>query len=120
MAELRPFGDAPHKLSLQVKRSFIATRTFNQALTIAAEVAENMLQVAPPPDCSHALTRMSGCNVCQGRPNTKACPGFCTNVMRGCLAYHSELETEWNSFVGKCDLLNLLIKIIFSPLINKF
>jgi glypican 4 len=101
MAELRPFGDAPHKLSLQVKRSFVATRTFAQALAVAADVAANMAEVTPPTDCSHALTRMTGCNVCQGRTAAKACSGFCTNVMRGCLAYHSELDTEWNSFVGQ-------------------
>ncbi|KAF4521466.1 hypothetical protein B566_EDAN001763 [Ephemera danica] len=76
MKELKPFGDVPHKLSLQVKRSFIATRTFSQALIAAADVA----------------TKMQG-------PNLKACPSFCANVMRGCLAYHSELNTEWNSFV---------------------
>ncbi|CAB3359220.1 Hypothetical predicted protein [Cloeon dipterum] len=99
MNGLQPFGDSPIKLSLQVKRSFIATRAFGQALNIAEEVVTSMLNVPPPTVCSHALTKMSGCNVCQGRVNLKACPGLCGNVMKGCLAYHSELDTEWNSFV---------------------
>lgn len=99
MKELKPFGDVPHKLSLQVKRSFVATRTFSQALIAAADVATKMQGLQPPQDCARALARMSGCNVCQGKPNLKACPSFCANVMRGCLAYHSELNTEWNSFV---------------------
>jgi hypothetical protein len=46
MKELRPFGDVPHKLSVQVKRSFIATRTFGQALIVAADVASRMQEVS--------------------------------------------------------------------------
>lgn len=42
MKEMRPFGDVPQKLSVQVKRAFVATRAFSQALTIAANVLKNM------------------------------------------------------------------------------
>lgn len=45
MKEMRPFGDVPQKLSVQVKRSFVATRAFSQALTIAANVLKNMQTV---------------------------------------------------------------------------
>jgi glypican 4 (K-glypican) len=46
MKELKPFGDVPNKLSLQLKRSFVATRTFSQALTISANIASNMQNVS--------------------------------------------------------------------------
>ena len=45
MKELKPFGDVPHKLSIQLKRSFVATRTFSQALTVASDVVTNMVKV---------------------------------------------------------------------------
>jgi len=46
MKELKPFGDVPDKLSLQIKRSFVATRTYGQALTTASEVAKKVLNVS--------------------------------------------------------------------------
>lgn len=45
MKELKPFGDVPHKLSIQLKRSFVATRTFSQALNVASDVVTNMVKV---------------------------------------------------------------------------
>jgi hypothetical protein len=45
MKELKPFGDVPHKLSVQLKRSFVATRTFSQALNVASDVVANMVKV---------------------------------------------------------------------------
>lgn len=46
MKELKPFGDVPDKLSVQIKRSFVATRTYGQALITAAEVSKKILQVS--------------------------------------------------------------------------
>jgi len=46
MKELKPFGDVPDKLSVQIKRSFVATRTYGQALTTASEVAKKVLNVS--------------------------------------------------------------------------
>lgn len=45
MKDMRPFGDIPQKLGVQIKRSFVATRAFSQALQIATEVLKNMQQV---------------------------------------------------------------------------
>lgn len=45
MKEIRPFGDVPQKLGVQIKRSFVATRAFSQALTVAADVLKNMQSV---------------------------------------------------------------------------
>ncbi len=45
MKELKPFGDVPKKLSVQVKRSFVATRTFTQALNTGRDVIAKMQSV---------------------------------------------------------------------------
>jgi glypican 4 len=45
MKELKPFGDVPKKLSVQVKRSFVATRTFAQALITGRDVVNKIQSV---------------------------------------------------------------------------
>lgn len=45
MKFLKPFGDVPDKLSVQIKRSFVATRTFSQAIKIAADITKSLQQV---------------------------------------------------------------------------
>ncbi|XP_070537696.1 glypican-6-like [Ptychodera flava] len=99
--ELQPFGDVPHKLSLQINRAFIAARTFVQGLAIGADVAEKVAQVYPTEECSQALMKMSYCPHCKGLTTTKPCNNFCVNVMKGCLASHADLDTEWNNYIEK-------------------
>ncbi|XP_014472366.1 PREDICTED: glypican-6 isoform X2 [Dinoponera quadriceps] len=104
MKEMKPFGDVPPKLSVQIKRSFVATRAFSQALTVAANVLKNMQTLKPSADCAAALTKMTACPYCIGIPNNVlACSDMCTNVMKGCLAQHAALDAEWNHFVDAVD-----------------
>uniref|UniRef100_A0A182QIC9 Glypican n=1 Tax=Anopheles farauti TaxID=69004 RepID=A0A182QIC9_9DIPT len=105
MKELKPFGDVPDKLSVQIKRSFVATRTYAQALASAAEAARNMINVRLSAECTAALTRMSTCNVCAGQ-TTKPCESYCVNVMRGCFPSYDEVSTEWDTFVGKMERIS--------------
>ncbi|XP_034939937.1 glypican-6 [Chelonus insularis] len=100
MKEMRPFGDVPQKLGVQIKRSFIATRAFSQALTVAADVLKNMQTLRASPECAAALTRMTACPSCSGiAGNVLACGDMCANVMKGCLTQHAALDAEWNHFV---------------------
>ena len=46
MDELRPFGDVPGKLSVQVRRAFIAARTFVQGLAIGRDVIIEVSKVS--------------------------------------------------------------------------
>lgn len=46
MKNLKPFGDTPGKLSTQVKRSFVAARTFVQGLAIGRDVIVEVLKVS--------------------------------------------------------------------------
>lgn len=98
MKELKPFGDVPDKVSVQVKRSFVATRAFVQSLTSASEVAKTMLNLRPLNECTEQLTKMSTCGACMGRTE-KPCQQYCENVMKNCLQQYVELDAEWDSFV---------------------
>ena len=44
---------------------------------------------------------MSNCPACQGLPEVRPCQGYCINVMKGCLAFHAELNESWGKFIGK-------------------
>uniref|UniRef100_A0A182PH53 Glypican n=1 Tax=Anopheles epiroticus TaxID=199890 RepID=A0A182PH53_9DIPT len=105
MKELKPFGDVPDKLSVQIKRSFVATRTYAQALASAAEAARNMINVRLSAECTAALTRMSTCNVCAGQTK-KPCESYCVNVMKGCFPSYEEVGTEWDTFVAKMERIS--------------
>lgn len=102
MKDLKPFGDVPDKLSVQIKRSFVATRTYEQALSAAAEVARNLVALRPSAECTAALTRMQQCGLCAGHTQ-KPCSNYCVNVMKGCLHYYVELDAEWDNFVASME-----------------
>ena len=104
MKDMRPFGDVPQKLGIQIKRSFIATRAFSQALQVAADVAKNMQELKTSNECAAALTRMTACPSCSGvSSKVLACNDMCENVMKGCLSQHIALDVEWNQFVEAVD-----------------
>lgn len=105
MKEMRPFGDVPQKLGVQIKRSFVATRAFSQALTVSSNVLKNMQSLSKPSaDCAAALTRMTACPACSGiSDKVLACGDMCANVMKGCLAQYAALDTDWNHFVEAVD-----------------
>lgn len=44
--QLKPFGDVPRKLKLQVTRAFVAARTFAQGLAVAKEVVTRVSAVS--------------------------------------------------------------------------
>ncbi|KAL1449650.1 hypothetical protein WDU94_002135 [Cyamophila willieti] len=103
MKDLKPFGDVPSKLSVQLKRSFVATRTFQQSLNVAGDIVHNMINMPISLECARSMTKMAGCPMCQGYPNLKPCYNYCANVMKGCVAFQSELDREWNSFVDAIE-----------------
>ena len=48
---------------------------------------------------------MSNCPACQGLPEVRPCSGYCINVMKGCLAFHAELNESWGKFIDNLGLL---------------
>ncbi|KAL8625523.1 hypothetical protein ACOMHN_014612 [Nucella lapillus] len=112
MNDLKPFGDVPGKLSLQIKRAFIAARTFVQGLAIGRDVILNVLEIPPTESCVRGLVKMTHCPKCRGLTNTKPCNNFCLNTMKGCLAHHAELNAVWNQYI---DALKNLAKRLEGP-----
>ncbi|XP_030386316.1 glypican-6 [Scaptodrosophila lebanonensis] len=104
MKELKPFGDVPDKLSVQIKRSFVATRTYGQALATAAEVSKKILSIRLNADCTGALTKLQHCGACKGYTE-KPCTNYCVNVIKGCLHYLHEFDAEWENFALAMDKL---------------
>ncbi|XP_067852861.1 glypican-4-like [Heptranchias perlo] len=97
--QLKPFGDVPRKLKLQVTRAFIAARTFARGLSIARNVVSKVSTVNPTAECVDALLKMTYCPHCRGLLAVKPCNNYCLNVMKGCLANQADLDTEWNNFI---------------------
>uniref|UniRef100_A0A8D0G385 Glypican 4 n=1 Tax=Sphenodon punctatus TaxID=8508 RepID=A0A8D0G385_SPHPU len=97
--QLKPFGDVPRKLKLQVTRAFVAARTFAQGLAVARDVIARVSAVNPTPQGAQALLKMMYCPYCRGLVAVKPCYNYCFNVMRGCLANQGDLDTEWNNFI---------------------
>lgn len=108
MVQMNPFGDVPHKLSVQLRRSFVATRTFYKSLMKASQVAMNLINLKMGTDCYQELTRMQYCSICDGSlrhynniKDTTACSTYCTNTLQMCLKYFIEFSPIWDTFVGK-------------------
>ncbi|XP_043989412.1 glypican-1-like isoform X1 [Gambusia affinis] len=93
---LRLFGDAAHKMTIQVTRTFVAARAFLQGLQTSREVVGRVLQVPLSQTCMGAIMRMTYCPHCRGMPTAKPCTNYCSNVMKGCLANQADLHTEWS------------------------
>lgn len=100
MNELKPFGDVPHKLGVQLRRSFVATRTFYIALQKGATIAQNMMAVKPQEDCSREITAMRYCGVCKGEENPAPCLEYCASTLQGCLKQFAILDNHWDNYIG--------------------
>jgi len=112
MSEVAPFGDVPDKLSLPLKRSFVASRTYVQALKLAGDILVNVNKMIPTQECLEGFTRMTQCPACKGLQDSKACNGYCLNIMKGCLAYHAQLDQDWNAFL---DIMETVKKRLLGP-----
>uniref|UniRef100_T1J8P2 Glypican-6 n=1 Tax=Strigamia maritima TaxID=126957 RepID=T1J8P2_STRMM len=99
MDDLKPFGDVPQKLSVQIRRAFVAAKTFTQSLGVGRDIVKSMMDVPATGECTRALMKMTYCPHCQGLPDLKPCNTYCMNVMKGCLGYHTELDAEWNTYI---------------------
>ena len=62
-------------------------------------VLAKILKIGPKDKCVEALTKMTSCPACQGLPAIRPCSAYCQNVMKGCLAYHAELEDSWDKYL---------------------
>ncbi|XP_066970577.1 glypican-4 [Macrobrachium rosenbergii] len=99
MEALQPFGEVPKKLTTQIKRSFVALRTFVQGLATGRDVVKNVLKENLSKTCVHELMRMTHCPTCAGLMNVQACMPYCRDVINVCLAHHQPLVAHWIAYV---------------------
>ncbi|MFT7810312.1 glypican-4-like [Arapaima gigas] len=97
--KLRPFGDVPRKLRLQLTRAFVAARAFTRGLALLPEVVAQVSTVGATPGCARAAMKMLYCPYCSGQVTLRPCHNYCLNVLRGCLANQADLDSEWNNFL---------------------
>ncbi|XP_050684626.1 glypican-1 [Leptidea sinapis] len=102
MRDIQPFEDVPSKLSVQLRRAFVATRTFHKALRSGAEVVRNMVQVGVTQECVTAWARLRFCGSCGG-DSALACSRYCHNVLRGCLPLQGDLSEQWDAYVDAVE-----------------
>lgn len=97
--EIRPFGEAPHKLIADLQRSFQVARMAMQALEAGIEVLNATENYAVSGDCVHAVMKMKYCPYCAQIVDAIPCQDYCRNVMRGCLTHLVEFDPTWNRYL---------------------
>lgn len=103
--EMRPFSDLPEKIATQILRSFETARTFLQALQLGVEVINTTEHMDFGSECQKAFVRLTYCPHCQGLVQARPCAGMCLNVVRGCLASVSELDSSWSEYISALERL---------------
>eukprot|EP00795_Rhopilema_esculentum_P016511 gene16511-7932_t len=97
---LMPFGDIPRKISLQVKKSFLASKVLQDALSVGSRVVDELLNMRSNVKCAEAFMKMTKCPMCSGiAEKVKPCYKYCMNVMKGCTAYPAVVGPAWNAYV---------------------
>ncbi len=102
---IRPFGDIPRKIGVQIKKSFLASKVIVEALNTGKKVIDALLSMKINKQCMDAFTKMTQCGSCIGAKDVKPCHNYCVNVMKGCTAYPAAVGPSWNIF------LNALMKL---------
>ncbi|XP_004442915.1 PREDICTED: glypican-2 [Ceratotherium simum simum] len=95
---LKPFGDSPRRLRLQITRALVAARAFIQGLETGRDVVREALKVPMSEGCRRAVMRLTGCPLCRGVPSLPPCRGFCLNVAHGCLSSQG-MDPDWGAYL---------------------
>ena len=75
-------------------------------------------QVEPSQSCLAAVKSMRSCPACQGLPAIPPCPGYCLNIMKGCLAHHYQVDDLWARFIGEmipASIIKIMPTLISIP-----
>ncbi|KAF4015893.1 hypothetical protein G4228_006902 [Cervus hanglu yarkandensis] len=101
---LKPFGDSPRRLRLQITRALVAARAFVQGLETGRNVVSETLKMPLSEGCKRAVMRLTGCPLCRGVPSLPPCRGFCLNVAYGCISSQG-LDPDWGPYLDGLLLL---------------
>ncbi|XGW26065.1 hypothetical protein V3C99_007017, partial [Haemonchus contortus] len=99
MEEIAPFGDVPKKITVHMEKSLTFWKHFVTGLDKVHNIFDGFMNVSISNECRVNLAKMWDCSLCSGEPQSKPCPGLCTNVMKGCLADWAEVDQQWNAVV---------------------
>lgn len=105
MDKFKPFEDIPKKLATQVKRAFVAARTFVQGLTIGRDFINAISKLNPSKECIQSVARMIYCPPCQGKKAKKPCSEYCLGTIRACQPYDKELNEVWNQYINALKMV---------------
>ena len=125
MEELKPFGDIPKKLKIEVKRSFVATRTFVQSVMSGVEVLQKVEDISVTNDCSRALDNYRflmekippssfSSHYSSSNDQVPLCNPICSSLLSRCLSLHHELNHEWTNYVDSLILLSSRLETSFN------
>lgn len=103
--DINPFGHYSKEVVTELAKSLWASRMFNQALGMGIEVLNATEHATLTKECSRALVKMQYCPHCQGLTLIRPCEGYCLNVMRGCFASVSELDSQWREYIYTLEYL---------------
>nr|CAH7765398.1 unnamed protein product [Callosobruchus chinensis] len=103
MTEMKPFGDVPHKLGIQLRRSFVATRTFYKSLIKGADATKRLAALPINEECFRESTKMRFCGLCRGEGGGLPCSAYCTNTMQNCFKLHMTFSNFWDVFIDAVD-----------------
>uniref|UniRef100_A0A8C5MDB8 Glypican 5 n=1 Tax=Leptobrachium leishanense TaxID=445787 RepID=A0A8C5MDB8_9ANUR len=98
--DIDPFGPSFQGMITELSKSLWASRMMKQSLSMAIHVINSTEHAGMTRECTRALVRMHYCPHCQGLTLIRPCVGYCLNVMRGCLASLSDLDTPWRDFIS--------------------
>ncbi|KHJ87212.1 hypothetical protein OESDEN_13018, partial [Oesophagostomum dentatum] len=102
MAEIAPFGDVPEKVATHLEKPLVLWKYFVTGLDNVHNILEGFMNVSTSKECRLNLARMWDCSLCSDEKESRACPGLCLNVMKGCLGDWAEMDQQWNTVIGKC------------------
>ncbi|KAM9720337.1 glypican-5 isoform 2-T2 [Menidia menidia] len=103
--DVNPFGNHSTVMAQELAGALGAGRQLSLALDEGRVVMNATEHATLSKDCVKSLLKMVYCPHCRGLTLIKPCGGYCTNVMRGCLASVSELDQPWRRYVGLLEQL---------------
>uniref|UniRef100_A0A914BUB6 Uncharacterized protein n=1 Tax=Acrobeloides nanus TaxID=290746 RepID=A0A914BUB6_9BILA len=114
--KLKPFGSLPKQVRIHLERSLSAWKSLLYSIREVSQSLNEILQSKLPSNCMPSLVRMNMCHVCVGaNPLAKPCAKYCINVLKGCFAEFSEMDTQWNSILAVFNKISNRLKEAYNP-----
>uniref|UniRef100_A0A0N4ZQQ0 Glypican-6-like n=1 Tax=Parastrongyloides trichosuri TaxID=131310 RepID=A0A0N4ZQQ0_PARTI len=118
--DLKPFSNIPKRISGQLSKSFTVWRSFFVVIEEVVTQLHSLLKTTIPEECVNKLVQMQYCQVCtfnqNNIPGSKPCYGYCSNILKGCLAEYAEIDAQWNVLLDSLLQLFNKLKDVSNPI----